>query len=496
VSQILLQEPVLYYPETGEVERANPVPSRAARERAGAQKEELVPGKAAKAAAEYCGVGRIKWSKVQDYLREPKEIAAFLAKYQIKSYLRSNAKTDKPRPSGRIGKIAGLSLAPHFYPNMLAVMPFKKDGTLATFPKEQFNAFDGSGKKTASMSTGVPQDQLLDFCFGSSPFCRQTCLVLSGQNPSTNEAPRSKMKNTLAFLENPELFVAGLHKELQAKGNAARRGGYDLVVRLNMLSDLPWYVMCPELLEENADLIAFYDYTKVPYWGDPAYERVRELLDLTFSFSGTNAALTEQALKSGERIAACFAPADPERAATIPYRTSWQEIIASGMVTKSRGKHFIKLLGGEWEIVDGDLSDYRVDDPQPSIVALNFKQPNIKEETVKGITEKTRQSRAKFAYDVPDVEGRGASYVHAKARLKKTKLPDLEKLPLSDVIALGEQLEARKRGLARFNPLPILPEGSGEAEEALVPLTMFPIVDSKGFSDLLIGPHVPTVEND
>jgi hypothetical protein len=130
------------------------------------------------------------------------------------------------------------------------------------------------------------------------------------------------------------------------------------------------------------------------------------------------------------------------------------------------------------------------------LIALNFKQPNIKEETVKGITEKTRQSRAKFAYDVPDVEGRGASYVHAKARLKKTKLPDLEKLPLSDVIALGEQLEARKRGLARFNPLPILPEGSGEAEEALVPLTMFPIVDSNGFSDLLIGPHVPTVEND
>jgi hypothetical protein len=165
-------------------------------------------------------------------------------------------------------------------------------------------------------------------------------------------------------------------------------------------------------------------------------------------------------------------------------------------VTKSRGKHFIDLLGGKWEIVDGDLSDYRVDDPQPSIVALNFKQPNITEETVEGITEKTRQSRAKFAYGVPDVEGRGASYVHAKARLKKTKLPDLEKLPLSDVIALGEQFEARKRGLARFNPLPILPEGSGEAAEALVPLTMFPIVDSRGFSDLLIGPHVPTVEND
>jgi hypothetical protein len=495
MSNILLQEPVLYYPSTGAIERANPVPMRATMERAEAKKGELVPGVAAQAAAEYSGIGRIDWNEVQAYLDEPQEIKAFLKKYDIKSYLRSNAKTDKERPSGRFGKIAALSLAPHFYPNMLAVMPFKKDGTLATFPKEQFNAFDGSGKKTASMSTGVPQDQLLDFCFGSSPFCRQTCLVLSGQNPSTNEAPRSKMKNTLAFLENPELFVAGLHRELQTKGKSARRENYDLVVRLNMLSDIPWYVICPEILEENADLIAFYDYTKVPYWGDPAYERVRELLDLTFSFSGSNAALTEQALKNGERIAACFAPADPERKTSIAYRTSWQEIIASGMVKQRGKKHFIELLGGEWQIVDGDESDYRVDDPQPCIVALNFKQPNIKEEFVPGITAKTRQSREKFAYGVPDVEGKGFAYAQAKAKLKK-RLEGIEEYPLQDVLRIGEQLEASRKGVARFNPLPILPEGSGEAEEAVVPLTMFPIVDSEGFSDLLIGPHVPTVEND
>lgn len=495
MAKILLQEPMFYYPGTGEIERANPIPARATRERSEAKRDELVPGVAAQAAAALSGVGVVDWGKVEDYLREPREIKEFLKKYEIKSYLRSNAKTDKPRPSGRIGKIAGLSLAPHFYPNMLAVMPFKKDGTLATFPKEEFNRFDGSGRKTASQITGVPQEQLLDFCFGSSPFCRQTCLVLSGQNPSTNEAPRSKMKNTLAFLENPELFVAGLHKELQTKGKSARRAGYDFVVRLNMLSDIPWYVICPELLEENADLIAFYDYTKVPYWGDPAYERVRELLDLTFSFSGSNAGMTEQALKSGERIAACFAPADPERKTSVQYRTSWQEIIASGLVQRRGNKHFIELLGGDWQIVDGDASDYRVDDPQPCIVALNFKQPNIKETLVPGITAKTRQSREKFAYGVPDVEGEGFAYAQAKAKLKK-KLPGVEEYPLQDVVAIGRQLEASRRKLTRFNPLPILPEGSGEAEEARVPLTMFPIEDRRGFSGLLIGPHVPTVEND
>ena len=144
------------------------------------------------------------------------------------------------------------------------------------------------------------------------------------------------MKFTNAFLEEPALFVALLYKQLLSRAQSAAKKGFDLVCRLNMLSDLPWYSMCPELLEALEDEVIFYDYTKVPYWNRADYQRVAHLLDLTYSFSGTNDLKCKEALAAGERIAVCFAPADPERKATVARRTTWEELNASPLV--KRGK--------------------------------------------------------------------------------------------------------------------------------------------------------------
>lgn len=390
-------ETVLFHPETGDVEpfheapETNPVPARALARRKGAKTENTPDAAAARS-----GIGTIDWRTVQHC--SPKDIQSFKQQFNIKSLLEGNTKTSKPRPTGRLGKIAGLTLAPHFYPNLLEVV--ERNGRLIPFDKDIFNSFNGATADTALewlQQHDVPRESfinakrdvalgsMLDFCVGSSKACRQTCLVYSGQNPSTKEAPISKMKHTLAFLSNPELFVALLSQQILNKAKRARSDGYDLVVRLNMLSDIPWYLVCPEMLEEAAEYgVAFYDYTKVPFWNDPAYQRVADILDLTFSYSGANEKECREALNSNVRVAAAFAPANPERPASIAHRTSWQELLLAlrtgGLRGGSRrGVPHIDLFGGSWPLVDGDESDYRMDDPAPSVVALNFKAPNLTE---------------------------------------------------------------------------------------------------------------------
>lgn len=466
---------VTYFPLSREVLRENPLPARAQSARA------VDP----KSAANACGIGRINWKVVESY--SAADLKDFATRHQLLELLATNAKTIKPRPSGRHGIIRGLNLAPHFYPNLLNLVDLTKSGTLELFDRSWFNGFDGSEAKFAAEYSGVAAKDLLSFCTGASKWCRQTCLVLTGQHPSTLEASRAKMKATYAFLAEPELFVALLDQQLRAFSHSASRKNLDAVVRLNMLSDIPWYSICPELLEAHEGEVTFYDYTKVPYWGRPEYERVRHLLDLTFSFSGSNDNLCAEALKAGERIAVVFAPANPQRRATVQRRTTWTEIEESGLVD-NKGR--AALFGGRWEIVDGDESDYRIDDPQPSIVALNFKEPTAQSARLAAALP---ESRAKFGIAVPDEHGYGEAYVKARGKRKlweDTGL-DPDELSVQEVLGIDEaaRSEATRRKAQR-NPAEADTVVEQIEEEA--GLAMTPIDGTR----LLIGPHVPTILND
>lgn len=461
---------VTFYPTTGEVVRENPLPKRAVETRA----------RDPKSAAYACGLGRIKWSMVEGYTK--RDIADFKKRYQLGNPLAKNAKTVKPRPSGRHGEIRGLNLSPHYYANLLEKIDVVGDSTiLRSFDRRWFNAFDGGTPKEAAAYSERLVSDLLNFCVGSSQWCRQTCLVLTGQHPSTLEASRAKMKFTFAALSEPELFVAFLHGQLESFGRSARRRGYDAVVRLNMLSDVPWYIACPELLLAHDGAVTFYDYTKLPFWRSPEYRRLPEgMLDLTFSFSGSNDSLCEEALKAGYRVATVFAPADAQRSASVAYRTSWRETLESGLVDDQQR---IALFGGKWPIVDGDESDYRIDDPAPSIVALNFKNPTAKTERLEQVLP---ESRAHFAVQVPDPYGKGERAAAARARRAKWSGVDASTLPLDAQIAFGED-DGEPYEYEDDAPVvdnDVIPEGVG--------LAMAPIVGT----ELLIGPHVPTMLND
>lgn len=535
-SQGLLDHPVLFDPYTGEVTYENPVPTRAVDQR------RAMPS--ANKAADLAGLGRVEWDAVRAYVDDwyargkQSALAAFVLHYRLTSkvagaasirdcFYAENEKTKKPRKlTGREGQIVGLSLFPHYYPNLLNAVPdvFLDENGVVDVPqyKEEspayeyyseigselrsfFNAFNGESPTSIEPQTGVPPGEQLNFCVGASAACRATCLVLSGNHPSSTPGVAKKANLTQALLSNPALFVAGLYIGMDQLTQALAKQGIDAVVRLNMLSDIPWYAVCPELLEELADprrgpaRAYWYDYTKVPFWRSEEYRRLGarkglrpgEVLDLTFSFSGAqnNTRLCQEALAlrdaqlgypQGVRIAMAFAPANAERRATyggkhkMRYgagRTTWKEIVQegakSGLVTKRGRQLFVTLPElGTLPLVDGDGDDYRVDDPGGCIVALNFKEPLITEEFVPGWTARLREARRVFSAKVPDVRG---------------------------VPALDPDVLPRRRNplnvLSDTDTLPVASTGDAPAALAAGEI-QYPMFQVGG---LLIGPHVPTI---
>ncbi len=405
MSHIFDREPVIYFPDTGAMHRMNPIPERAKESRL------RVLGNLAQT-----GFERLDWREVERVTTS--QIREFLDAFRITgdlpgTILAGNYKTNKPRvDSGRLGKIAGLHLMPHYYPNILNLPQMDplqwnfqeiedeedaeaiEEGDRASASPELksvrkrkeeirrlFNSFNGQQPATAAESSGLPSAKnLLNFCAGSSPYCRGTCLILTGNHTSAFETSQKKLKLTNAFLSDPVLFVAAVNSALKIFACACEGIDVDPVVRLNMLSDIPWYSLCPELFETHKE-IAFFDYTKLKFWKSEDYQRIAkgvDNLDLTFSYSGSNAKDCEEALKAGYRVAAVFASADPKRVGTSggASRTTFKEIVSTSGLVDADG--YMSLFGGKWLAIDGDESDYRIDDPPQSIVCLNFKAPNVK----------------------------------------------------------------------------------------------------------------------
>jgi hypothetical protein len=148
-------------------------------------------------------------------------------------------------------------------------------------------------------------------------------------------------------------------------------------VRLNVFSDLPWELICPELFAEHPNT-RFYDYTKVvnrDLSATPNY-------DLTFSFSGDNKPGVAYELNRGRRIAVVFIPTVVKEAA--------ERARGEGLRTHlDADALFGSSTGSPLEIVDGDVSDVRprdgghgLGDPddKPVIVGLRWKIPMGRQE--------------------------------------------------------------------------------------------------------------------
>jgi hypothetical protein len=223
----------------------------------------------------------------------------------------------------------------------------------------------------------------INACVGASAACISSCLVYSGHNMIDPYNSIVKAARFQAFAHQPVAFMRMLSENIARHG---RKRVAEPYVRLNVFSDLPWELICPDLFAHHAS-VRFYDYTKVVNRVTPAN------YDLTFSFSGENKAQVAYELGRERRIAVVFIP---------PYR-----VPAEG---RARGEGLPEMLdtdelfgtqfGEPLEVVDGDVSDVRPRDPGRTIVGLRWKIPMGRQ------AEAFAQAQeAAFAVPVEDFDG-------------------------------------------------------------------------------------------
>lgn len=235
--------------------------------------------------------------------------------------------------------------------------------TAKSDPDEEPADVQGLSLLPARSLKAQPGFQQVNACVGASAACVASCLVYSGRNDADPYNAVVKASRYRALLGDPQAFLRMLSESIAR--HERRREHTDPFVRLNVFSDLPWELICPELFEVH-QAMQFYDYTKVENRETPAN------YDLTFSFSGANADRVGRELDKDRRIAVVFVP--PKR---VP---------AKG---RARGEGLPEVIDvaelfgselGELIVLDGDVSDVRPRDMAPAIVGLRWKIPMGRQE--------------------------------------------------------------------------------------------------------------------
>lgn len=205
-------------------------------------------------------------------------------------------------------------------------------------------------------------------CAGSNTQCQDGCLTFAGHNWMVQRNAKVKIAKTLALIHEPLAFIRllyeGVHRFLGRKGKSAR---FEKYIRMNVLSDIPWELICPWLFRElPKDVVRFYDYTKVSGRKTPSN------YDITFSFSGTNTKQTIREMERGRRVAMVFLAEKRKE-----YKTkadTWVPV--SSRAHAAMPKKF-RLPGQEkWhDVWDGDAYDMRPLDDKRVYVGLRWKTP-------------------------------------------------------------------------------------------------------------------------
>lgn len=206
------------------------------------------------------------------------------------------------------------------------------------------------------------------FCVKATAECVSACLAYAGMNV--------QLHNTVVKLQTAQALTGSTHAFYRVLVAALDRWFYPhgkpwkkslRFVRLNVLSDLPWERLLPDLFDRypgrlvQGRAMAFYDYTAVPGRVTPPN------YDLTFSYKGSGANKRECAeeIQRGRRVAAVFLlPGKKADRPKMPLPKVW------------RGPGGIEL-----PVVDGDKDDFRPLDNtplgamrgQPVYVGLRYK---------------------------------------------------------------------------------------------------------------------------
>lgn len=185
-------------------------------------------------------------------------------------------------------------------------------------------------------------------CAKATKECIMGCLNTSGRvkMDKKNMIVNARTNRTIAFYEQREKFMTLMLHEITLAKNRAKRKGNIFAVRLNGTSDLS-----PEIFKAFGQNILqlmpdtqFYDYTKV--LNRTKLTEKYPNYDLSFSYTGYNWHECLEALNSNVRVTVIF--------------------------DVKKGKALPKTFNG-YNVIDGDIVDYRPMDDKNVIVGLRWK---------------------------------------------------------------------------------------------------------------------------
>ena len=178
----------------------------------------------------------------------------------------------------------------------------------------------------------------VNLCRASTRECRDLCLATAG-NGRYDSTAAARILRARFWLEHPAECVSLLRDEL-LRARARHRDAWRVGIRWNVLSDIPWEICAPVLVEPIGRIRA-YDYTKD--WARVGTDRYT----LTYSRSEiTPDADVITAVESGRNVAVAFSTAR----------------------TRALPRTYLGL-----PVIDGDTSDYRPGDRAGVIVGLRAK---------------------------------------------------------------------------------------------------------------------------
>lgn len=200
-----------------------------------------------------------------------------------------------------------------------------------------------------------------NMCSGSTPQCRAGCLGGTGRAEFTPAITKIRIARTKLFATNPELFWSILEPQLHAVDRKAAKLGVEVAFRPDILSDQPWHIVMPQLLETFPHW-NFYGYTKVKS-KITARMNGSNTVHQTYSWSErANLDYVRGLIRDGVNVAVPFYSKETMRG-VIP--AEWQ-----GM-----------------KVIDGDKSDLRFLDRKGVIVGLTAKLPKSRAKAVKKLNE-------------------------------------------------------------------------------------------------------------
>jgi len=221
----------------------------------------------------------------------------------------------------------------------------------------------------------------LGVCVGSSEACRTSCLIYAGQNQAVEHNNLIKGDRLRALLYQPKAFIRMMIDSMQKHVRATAKDGSVPYFRPNILSDIPWELLYPELWDARAypdfENLSIYDYTKLAgrdtkslgylqssRGADPMLDGALRY-DLTYSFSGVNAEMLEHELARKMRVAIVFLRTLKSGSLLPSAKT--------GRPTFKAAESFNNMRFMGQKIIDGDEHDLRPLDPQGTVVGLRFK---------------------------------------------------------------------------------------------------------------------------